>query len=139
MKYTEDELIEQQKTTAESDEVVIDKPVINYDKSKIADEIGLDKESFDELFQDYTDESKNLISTLQTSINNNNPDNWKYSAVKLKGMSDNMRINNFTSELEVLINTNDKTDAQDTLNKIQVTLSQILSTKEFPFVNYLFE
>ena len=90
----------------------------------------MDAESFDELFQDYTDESQGLISILQTAINNDDSTNWRHSAVKLKGMSDNMRIDNFVSELEVLITTNDKVDAQNALNQIQVSLSQILSTKE---------
>lgn len=123
----QDKLLEEQNDISEIEE---DKLVPLYDKTKIAGEIGLDEQSFNELFQDYQNETKDLISVIKVSIDTDSSANWKYAAIQLKGMSDNMRINNFTSELTTLISTNDKDDAQNALKKIEILLSQIISTKD---------
>ncbi len=104
--------------------------VKKYDKTKIANEIGLDEQSFNELFQDYIYESQDLISTIQTSIDNDDSTDWRHSAIKLKGMSDNMRINNFSTELETIISTDDKASAQNALKQLKISLSKIITTKD---------
>ncbi len=103
---------------------------VKYDKIKIAEEIGLDKQSFNKLFDDYIEESEDLTSIMQISIDNDDSINWSHSALKLKGMSDNMRIDNFIPELQTLISTNNKADAQDALEKVQASLSQIITIKD---------
>lgn len=107
-----------------------DKSVQIYDKAKIADEIGLDEQGFNELFQEYLNESQDLISTIEVSINTQNSSSWKHAAIQLKGMSDNMRIDSFTSNLKTLISTNDKDKAQIALKQIESILSQIIITKD---------
>lgn len=104
--------------------------VKKYDKAKIANEIGLDEQSFNELFQDYIYESQDLISTIQTSIDNDDSTDWRHSAIKLKGMSDNMRINNFSTELETIISTDDKASAQNALKQLKISLSKIITIKD---------
>ena len=98
---------------------------INYDKLQVADEIGIDSDSFNELFQDYTSESKELSSTILDAINANDSQKWKYATLKLKGMSDNMRVHDFTNELELLLSTDDTDIALSTINKISSIISKI--------------
>ena len=101
----------------------------SYDKAQVADEIGIDSESFNELFEDYINESKELSTAIIDAIELNDSQKWKYSALKLKGMSDNMRVHNFTSELELLLKTSSKDEALNAANKIISVISKI-STEE---------
>lgn len=101
------------------------KKIFAYNKNDIANEIGLDYDSFNELFTDYLIESKEISSIIKEAINENKPETWKHNAFKLKGMSDNMRINDFTNELETLIKTTEDLDAQKAITEIDEYISQI--------------
>ena len=126
---TNDEVKNLEETDFPLEELKSD-PVKTYNKVIIANEIGLDEESFNELFQDYAQESQNLVSIIQKAIDDDDLINWRYSAIKLKGMSDNMRIDNFTSELETIISTNDKDNAQKALEELKSSLSNTILTKD---------
>ncbi len=102
----------------------------NYDKHSIADEIGLDQDSFTELFDEYISESQNLIMSIEDAIERDDIQKRKNITLKLKGMSDNMRITNFTTQLEVLLNTDNAKDAKDALKQIQSIIFEILKTKD---------
>lgn len=101
-----------------------------YNKQTIANEIGVDEESFNELFSDYISESQAIISRIEKAILNNDIDTWKKSAIQLKGMSDNMRINDFITDLEILIATDDSSDAKNALKQIQASIFKILEAKD---------
>ncbi|MDO8454655.1 MAG: Hpt domain-containing protein, partial [Sulfurimonas sp.] len=76
---------------------------ITYNKKQAAAEIGLDDETFCELFEDYILESKVLCNSIHSAIESNNLSMCKQSAIKLKGMSDNMRVCDLTADLETLV------------------------------------
>jgi len=113
-------------TTEDTDEVSVE---IHYDKKKTAREIGIDQESFDELFEDYLLDASDFSSNIEDAINKKDQEQWKKEAIKLKGMSDNMRINTFTSELETLLNTSNVDEATAASEHIKIYLSK-LSTME---------
>ena len=98
---------------------------IKYNKNTIANEIGIDIDDFNNLFNDFINESKALCNSINKSINNNEPEAWKRSAIKFKGMSDNMRIYEFSPDLNSLIHTKDAQMAKKSLNKIATKLKQI--------------
>jgi len=98
---------------------------LSYDKDSAAHEIGIDKESFDELFKDYLSETSLLVEEVEKSIEQNNFGMWKESAIQIKSMSNNMRINDFNQELESLIDTKDAGVAKKAIDKIIITLKQI--------------
>lgn len=98
---------------------------LSYDKDSAAHEIGIDKESFDELFKDYLSETSLLVEEVEKSIEDNNFGMWKESAIQIKSMSDNMRINELNQELESLIDTKDAGVAKKAIDKIIITLKQI--------------
>ncbi|WP_457745025.1 Hpt domain-containing protein [Sulfurimonas sp.] len=98
---------------------------IEYSKSKVANEIGLDIDSFHELFSDYIDETNNLISQMYDAINSDDYTLLHQEALQLKGMSDNMRIDDFTNELKLLIKVNNVEETQRLLETVQKTVNQL--------------
>ena len=125
-KYENDEDTTEDENTTETKESEDIKEVsINYDKETAAKEIGLDNESFKELFDDYIAEAKTLSSKIEDAVKNEDDAAWKSNAIQLKGMSDNMRINDFANELDTLINTNDIEIAKDAAEKINILISKI--------------
>ena len=122
----QDELIE----TKEQEEFADAKTSQLYDKKTVANEIGLDEDSFNELFEDYVNESKELVLEAKDAIESNSVEQWQHAAVKLKGMSDNMRVEAFKPEIEALITTQDATDAQNILIRLNKILLQIIEAKD---------
>ncbi|MDD2566488.1 MAG: Hpt domain-containing protein [Thiovulaceae bacterium] len=103
---------------------------VNYNKLSAAREIGLDQESFNELFQNYMDESSHLMKALDTAVVNNDPQMWKKIAVNLKGMSDNMRLNDISKDLEAIITSDDAHSVTNTINSINSKLAMISSIED---------
>ena len=103
-----------------------DEPLdIEYSKEIVASEIGLDQESFDEIFEDYIVDSQLLIDSMNEAILENDFSKCKKEALKLKGMSDNMRVNAFNDELNSLINSSDKDELTNAIAKIDAAIAQI--------------
>ncbi|MCW8953420.1 MAG: Hpt domain-containing protein [Sulfurimonas sp.] len=99
-----------------------------YDKELVANDIGLDIDSFNELFEDYINESRELTTSMKNALTNDDLNTYKHYAIKLKGMSDNMRVNNFNDDLEAIINSSDISTTADSLDNIIVKLEQISTT-----------
>lgn len=97
----------------------------SYEKTVVANEIGLTKESFDELFNDYLNDSQELLEDLENALSNEDSSQYKKAALKLKGMSDNMRIHDFTHELETLITTDDTQLAKNAIMTIKSKLNSL--------------
>ena len=97
----------------------------SYDKSVVANEIGLTKESFNELFNDYLQDSKELVDDLENALAAQDASQYKKAAMKLKGMSDNMRIHDFTQELETLVATDDTQSAKNSIEAIKAKLNSL--------------
>lgn len=118
--------ITQEESTLE--EPHLEEKTINYDKIKAANEIGLDRDTFNEFLEDYVADSHGLCNSIKDAISSNDSIKWQREAVQLKGMSDNMRINSFTSELWTLLNTADSTiaaKAVDSIISIVTSISQM--------------
>jgi len=98
---------------------------VEYSKEKIANEIGLDITSFNELFEDYIQESNLLVDEMRDAADNGNFDLLKSEIMKLKGMSDNMRINSFNSELDALMHSTDKEESAQLIDSIKLILNQL--------------
>ena len=101
----------------------------DYNKKLIAKEIGIPYDSFLELFDDYLEEAQDIVKVIVTAVENNDSILWKSLTSRLKGMSDNMRINEFSNELETLIKTQDMNIAKDSINEISSLLTQISEIK----------
>ncbi len=106
-------------------ETTSNKIKVDYNKVDIANEIGLDADTFDELLQDYISHSKHICDSINNAIETNDSIGWQREAVKLKGMSDNMRVHDFTSDLETLLNTVDQEVATQALENVISVITQI--------------
>jgi len=102
-----------------------DIPSTGYDKVAVAQEIGIDLDSFNELFDDFVSESELLTKDINTSIEEKNIELWRKNALKLKGMADNMRINSLKEDLNVLIKADNADTAKEAIDNIQTSLEKI--------------
>ena len=109
------------------DEIVKTEPNI-YSKESIANEIGLDKDSFNTLFQDYLQDSKVLLQSIKKAISINDYKTSVADGLRLKGMSDNMRVNSFVNELEEIIHSSNPDELSQAINKIDADLVQLSKT-----------
>jgi HPt (histidine-containing phosphotransfer) domain-containing protein len=100
--------------------------VFNYDKKQIADDIGLDIKSFNELFKDYLNEMKKLSNNMLESIQKSDINGCKSAALKIKGMSQNMRVPNFDQDLNVIMNADNIYTIDKAGKNIIATLNKIL-------------
>ncbi|MFA6138463.1 MAG: Hpt domain-containing protein [Sulfurimonas sp.] len=98
---------------------------ITYNKKQAAAEIGLDDETFCELFEDYILESGVLCDSIHSAIESNNLGMCKLNAIKLKGMSDNMRISDLTAELETIIGAEKMDVVEKAIKQIDTIISKI--------------
>lgn len=117
--------IESKNSTETKNNIEVEETDIKYNKESAAKEIGLDHESFKELFDDYIEEAKTLASKINSAIESGNDSIWKSNAIQLKGMSDNMRVDDLTNELETLINTKDIETAKAAGEKVNILISKI--------------
>ncbi|MDD3506765.1 MAG: Hpt domain-containing protein, partial [Sulfurimonas sp.] len=124
----EDEIIDEDLRAFEKSHNISD-AAFTYDKNKIAHEIGLDIESFNELFEDYLNEVKVLCNSMINSASNKDSAACKSAAIKLSGMSENMRIHDFDDELKAIINSTEDTALKALVQKIISKLNLISNYK----------
>jgi HPt (histidine-containing phosphotransfer) domain-containing protein len=120
------------KIEEESAELRQEKPVestqavsISYSKEVSAKAIGLDMETFEELFGDYIQDSRDISSRIHQALAANSLEKCAKEARILKGMSDSMQVKEFTSELESLISSSDKNEMMHAIEKIENIIEEI--------------
>lgn len=109
---------------------IFNTPNIAYSKEDVANDIGMNQENFNELLGEYFLEANALSNSIKTAIETNNKATWKHLAMNLKGMSDNMRIHDFTKELEILINTEDSSVAKEANTQVVQCIKQLSKSKD---------
>ena len=102
-----------------------DEEEIHFSKTQAAQAIGIDEESFNELFDDFINESHTIFQKIENAIAEDDLQTCRNEALKFKGMSDNMRFNEFTGELETLIHSSDKDEIMQAAEKIDASLNKI--------------
>ena len=101
----------------------------SYSKTLAADEIGIGIEDFQVLFDDYIQEGMKACDNIQEASKQNDLAKCKKIAMKLKGMSENMRIDALTQNLESIINADNIEVAKEVIDEVRTTLGHI-STSE---------
>ena len=101
-----------------------------YSKEKIANEIGLDMDSFNDLFDEFIKEAHTILTKIDDALATQDYKALKQLALKLKGMSDNMRIQTFTKELDLLIHSTDENAFAKAVNEIKNRLTIISKEEE---------
>jgi len=87
-------------------------------------------ETFEELFNDYAQESRTIFSHMQTALANNDFEMYHSELTKFKGMSENIRLELLNGYIETLQNTQNKEDITHTLEIIESLISQILQKRD---------
>ena len=100
-------------------------PELHYSKESVAAEIGIDIESFVELLEDYMSESHEIIKNIKESAQMDDFKNCAHEAMKLQGMSDNMRIKEMDGELEAVIGATNKEDIIKAIQRVERMILQI--------------
>jgi len=121
----EDELELEPESEPEVEQNTQDDIKTYYSLSKAAAEIGIDLESFKELFKDFTIESKETIKEIENHISNNDLKSAQNLAIKLRGMSENMRIDEFILELDSIINAKSIDSIAKDAQKIDAILNKL--------------
>ena len=96
-----------------------------YDKEKVANEIGLDMDTFNDLFNDYIIDAEDLLHAMQKLIESDDLIHLKKHIVKLEGMNKNMRVDSFSKELQTLLDTPNQEVAREALAKINTQISSM--------------
>lgn len=103
----------------------VDVKPLHYDKQAIAAQLGIDSSFFDELIEDYRKDAQVAGEQIAHAIAAFDTLQWKKAAVQLKGISDNLRMNEISEELAVLIRTNDAQEAHKASKRLNGYLEQL--------------
>ena len=66
--------------------------LLEYNKEAVAKEIGIDIDSFYELFNEFISESKKITIEMHEALNSKNIQLFRAQATQRQGMSENMRV-----------------------------------------------
>ena len=95
------------------------------DKARIASELGIDVQVYEELLNDYISDMHLGLQQLEELLQNGeDPESVKKLALRLKGMSDNMHLNTIAKEFEEFIQ-NDDANRVALLKKIKTQIDSI--------------
>ena len=98
---------------------------VEYSKDTLASKIGLDIDSFNELFSDFTRESNTLVKSMTQAVEKEDFSLCSSEAIKLKGMSDNMHITGYENEIETLMHSQDSAELSTALKTVDAILTQL--------------
>ena len=101
---------------------------VNYSRDVSAAEIGIDSQTFNELFEDYISEAGALIKEMRDAVDLSDFDTCRHEALKLQGMSDNMRVTMISDDLSTLMNSTDPVLMKKSIDAIEYVINQISKT-----------
>ncbi len=109
-------------------EPIIEVPValtLHYDKHFIAGELGIEDDFFDELIGEYKTDALAAGEAITLAIGAFDTHAWKKASSHLKGISDNLRLNEISDELAILSQTNDAQEANKASKRLNNFLQQL--------------
>ncbi|WP_200763601.1 Hpt domain-containing protein [Nitrosophilus alvini] len=101
-----------------------------YDTEKIANEIGLPKTLIHELIKDFIKEAKKQKETIYSLISDQKKEELQKTAKKLKGITDNLRLEEFSAQLSKLCDNNESENKADAADKFFEMLENLSKTIE---------
>lgn len=109
------------------EESILPEPIqsLHYDKTHIAGQLGIEVDFFDELIDEYKLDAIRAGNEISASISAFDTHAWKKTASQLKGISDNLRLNEISDELAILSQTNDAQEANKASKRLNSFLEQL--------------
>lgn len=98
---------------------------LQYDLKAVAGALGMEPAFMEELLHDYKADALAMNATIIQAINAFDTHTWRSSAAKLKGISDNLRLNEISDELAILSVTNDAQEAKKASARLINYLDQL--------------
>lgn len=98
---------------------------LNYNKTVIAGELGIEESFFNELVEEYKYDAIRAAKEITSSIGAFDTHAWKKTASQLKGISDNLRLSEISEELAILAQTNDAQEANKASKRLNNLLEQL--------------
>lgn len=113
--------------TSYDENSIIDLPPqrLHYDKIAIAGALGIEHDFFDELIHEYKHDALKSGKEIADAISAFDTHSWKRIAGQLKGISDNLRLNEISDELAILSQTNDAQEAHKASKRLNSFLEQL--------------
>lgn len=98
---------------------------LNYNKTVVAGELGIEQSFFNELVEEYKHDAMRAAKEISASISAFDTHAWKKTASQLKGISDNLRLSEISEELAILSQTNDAQEANKASKRLNNFLEQL--------------
>jgi len=106
-------------------DALADQPALTFDVNTASAEIGLSADLVGALIDDYIVEANDMKSKLTDVIAASDTMRWKGYATQLKGVSDNLRINEISDTLQKLIASTDETQAKAAMQEFYGFINQL--------------
>ena len=98
---------------------------LHFDSQEVSHELGLPHEFVKELIKDFKTDTLLHIDKVSNAISSFDTTTWQEVAKEYKGISDNLRLNEISTELQVLIKTNDAQKAKTALSRYRNYVNQL--------------
>ena len=122
----EEELKEKPEKLLEEEQVVEETEIIvNYPKDMIANSIGLDMETFEEVLEDYIVDTNALSLDIHNALAKDDLKACTKSAIIIKGMSESIHMKAFETQIESLIKADDKQEMISAIKIVDQVIKQI--------------
>jgi hypothetical protein len=110
--------------TPEPSHIEPSKP-FHYNVNDAALELGLNSDLIKALIEDYIEEAIDMQPIFDNALAASDANIWQELAIKLKGVSDNLRMNEISAALQKLVSTDDKTEAREAVDEFYGYIRQI--------------
>lgn len=98
---------------------------LHFDRSFVAGQLGIELDFFNELIEEYKHDALRAGNEISAAISAFDTHAWKKTAGQLKGISDNLRLNEISDELAILSQTNDAQEANKASKRLNSFLEQL--------------
>lgn len=100
-------------------------PMLTYNSRLTAGTLGIDPAFMEELLSDYKQDAQRISNTIKEAVNAFDTATWRANALKLKGISDNLRLIEIADELAIIAKANDAQEAKKAHNRLNNYLNQL--------------
>ena len=98
---------------------------MNYSAATAANELGLPQDVVEELINDFTDHARNIRSSIEDAVASDDQTRWRAEAIKMKGIADNLRMNEIATALSQLDSAADAASAKAALEQLYGRIEQL--------------
>jgi len=100
-------------------------PVSHYDATSAANELGLPVTIVEELKGDFVVHAKEIRPLLEEALKDGQSNIWRMQALQMKGVADNLRMNEISAVLKTLESANDAQNARTAVAELYAHVGQL--------------